>query len=93
MNWILRLGQWIEYRKVMRKPEIEKFFSEIRSEIESMDAMIKVELNNMRSDQKVPAGVARELALLNARLNQLELFVGLKRDPKPSHVPGAAKIS
>lgn len=34
----------------------------------------------------------KELALINARISQVELFVGLKREPKPEHVPGMAKI-
>lgn len=49
-------------------------------------------LERLQSEVKPPQEVLKEFALINHRLNQVELFVGLKRDPKPEHVPGAPKI-
>lgn len=71
MNWLIRLGKWLEQRKsnpIIRKKDLE---------------------NSMQ----IPQTIAKEIALLKIRLDQMELYVGLKREPRPEHIPGIAKIS
>jgi|HubBroStandDraft_2_1064218.scaffolds.fasta_scaffold18379_7 hypothetical protein len=46
----------------------------------------------LRSEIQKPPADAKELMLMRARLDRLELYVGLKRDPTPQPVPGAARI-
>lgn len=47
----------------------------------------------LEEERQIPAPILKEIALLKMRLDQMELYVGLKREAKPEHVPGAAKIS
>ena len=65
--------------------DIEERTVEIKKAIGS----IAIEL----SENKVTQTILKEIMLLKARLDQLELYVGLKREPKPEHIPGSAKIS
>jgi hypothetical protein len=51
------------------------------------------EFQEFKDSQRVPSAEIKEIALIKARLDRLELLTGLKRDPQPAQVPGAAKIS
>lgn len=107
MNWLMRLGQWLENRRVLRKPDYDRLsqichqafkdqFLDVANEFLRIDKNQK-ELEErtvqLKDSNQIPSTIAKELALLKVRLDQTELYVGLKREPKPEHVPGAAKIS
>lgn len=89
MNWLIRLGQWWEGRRIVRKPDLEAAKDELRKIFHAWQA----EWPKLEQRIALSPTAIKELALINARINQLELYVGLKREPKPEHVPGAAKIS
>jgi hypothetical protein len=99
MNWLIRLGDWWERRRVVRKPEIVIAYETLKLQAERYNAKIK-ELENkwanmlreIKDSQTIPQTIAKEFALLNARMNAMELFVGLKREPGPVHVQGEARI-
>lgn len=99
MNWLIRFGQWCENRRVVRKPELrtlEIANQGIRERMATQAKRIQEIydlLDPLTKSLAISPTTLKELALINARLNQLELYVGLKREPKPEHVPGAAKIS
>jgi hypothetical protein len=77
MNWIIRLGQWWENRRPVKKSEFELFKHNMH------------EL--MKEAQKT--GPAVEIARLKMQVNRLELFVGLQREAKPVPTPDAPKIA
>ncbi len=96
MNWLIRLGEWWESRRVLRKPDMEIILNLSRAYADvvkiSLDAL-ESKILLVKDSQQIPTELIKEIKLINLRLNQMELFVGLKREPKPEHVPGAAKIS
>ena len=47
----------------------------------------------LRSEVRKPPVDAKELAIMKARMDRLELFVGLKREPVAVTLPGEARIS
>lgn len=66
----------------------DKIYETIASLITTVGALAeKVEAN------QVPQTVAKEFALTKIRLDKLELYVGLKRDPQPERIPDAPRIS
>jgi hypothetical protein len=82
MNWIIRFGQWWEGRRVIRAPEYLSDLSALTHKI-----------NELEEKNKLPTEIAKEFMLIRARLDRVELTVGLKREPVPQHVPGTPKIS
>jgi hypothetical protein len=59
---------------------------------ESRRKVSHVEMKKIIAGLRVSPETVAELARLDIRLSQIELYVGLKREPKPSAVPGMAKI-
>lgn len=85
MNWLIRFGQWWEDRRVLRKPDLKAVVDHVNDIVKTVDSL--------QEKQQIPPALSKEIALLSARLSHLELFVGMKREPQPQHVPGGAKIS
>lgn len=54
---------------------------------------LKKGIEEMKKTSEIPSGITKEIVIQKVRLDRLELYVGLKRDPKPTEVPGAARIS
>lgn len=126
MNWIVRLGKWLENRRIIRQPDYDILDGNIRGFVNELHAKINKEngefkesleftisrLNQARENidshyaetlnlvielsKKIERidnqSASKEIALLKIRLDQMELYVGSKREPKPEHVPGMAKI-
>lgn len=93
MNVFFRLGEWCENRRTVKKSELEVYrlthqaqMSVVESNLSALDLAIK-------ESAKVPTGTANELKAIRIRLDQLELYVGLKREKKAQQVDGAARIS
>lgn len=78
MNWAIKLGMWLESRRKVSHVDF-------KNEVKKLEEKIS-------NSQKIPQNMAKELDMLKIRFDQLELFVGLKREPKPQHVRGMAKI-
>lgn len=102
MNWMVRLGNWWEDRRSVPRAEFLRRFNALEGDVASQmtrfcdkesfsSAMIRIE--KLDEGQQVPTGVAKEIALIKARQDRLELYVGLKREPQPVPVKGAAQIS
>ena len=89
MNWIIRLGQWFGARKSAKVTDLAILFETMLAQEKRIDAQIA----ELKNSQTLPQQVAKEFALLNVRLNLIELYIGLKREPKAEHVAGAPKIS
>lgn len=85
MNVFVRFGQWLENRKVVRMPE----FSTYQAAVEVLRRKIDV----LESEKQIPATLAKDLAIIRARLDRVELTLGFKRDPVAVKVPGAPSIS
>lgn len=77
LNIFDKLSRWWEGRKVVRHSEFVGSLAKINQIIET--------------DRKTAA--AAKIAEILVRLDRLELYVGLKREPKPVEVPGTARIS
>lgn len=104
MNWIIRAGQWWEkYRPVRRgmyDRDVIHFFDQIADKATISDMagvftrldVIENKMDVIESDLKSPPA-AKELALLKMRLDRMELYVGLKRDPVGVNLKNAPKIS
>lgn len=84
MNWIVRLGEWVESRKKVSQIDFKaqnqalwKGFEELKEKVAHSNPEL-----------------LKEIKLLNLRLNRMELFVGLKREePQAVEVKGAPRIS
>jgi hypothetical protein len=59
---------------------------------ESRRKVSHVEMKKIIAELQMSPKTAAELARFDIRLSQVELWVGMKREPKPSAVPGMAKI-
>jgi hypothetical protein len=104
VNLFVRFGNWLEARRVVRWPDLEAQYKALRlhdtNEMKTLEDLIIASNEGLNkritelqaSAPVIPQQVAKEMALLKVRLERLELYVGLKRDPKPEPVPGAAKI-
>lgn len=89
MNWLIRLGQWWEHRRAIRLDDLKYQWDQTVKICKALND----DMEALKSSSQIPAIVSKELATINARLNRIELLVGLKRDPQPISVNGAAKIS
>ena len=78
MNFVVKFGLWLENRK---KVPLRLFTAEME------------EFRKAISEVRKPSAEMKELVLLKARMDRLELYVGLRRDLTPQPVPGAARIS
>lgn len=87
MNWLIKLGQWIESRRIIRTPEFDAKLKFVMGEI-----LNEVDKKILASTPKTPPTIVKDMTLLEVRLNRIELLVGLKRDPAPQEVPGSARI-
>ena len=76
MNWMIRLGEWWEKRRVVRKPEFDLFRH-------NLDQILK-DINKTTT--------AVELARLKLQVDRIELYIGLKREPVAVTLPGEARI-
>lgn len=93
MNWLIRLGQWWENRKYAKKSEVIVELDSIKIELAVLIRKAHERMDVLEAESQVPSSAVKDLAIAKVRLDQLELYVGLKRDPKPEHIPGAPKIS
>lgn len=137
MNFMIRFGQWLESRRVVRHSELMAKFNvlenyaikNLENKIKASDelsvliaqrqnmheekmnrvwnetidkiyARLNMSYNDlekrmidlMANQPDIPQRVIKEFALLNARMDRIELYVGLKRDPQPQQVPDTARI-
>lgn len=78
LNWLIRLGLWLEGQRPARLYEQRSFEREIRDRLAAQDKRIS----------------AADFMQLVKRVNELELYVGLKRDFRAPENPLAkeAKI-
>ena len=51
------------------------------------------EFEEFKKAQQIPTALAKEVALIKARIDRIELLVGLKREPVPTQVKDAPRIS
>lgn len=93
MNWMVKLGNLWEDRRSVPRAEFLRRFSVFEGEIASRIYKLDQTVATLEAKEQIPSGVAKELALLKARQDRLELYVGLKREPKPVPVNGASQIS
>jgi hypothetical protein len=77
MNIFIRFGQWLEKRRVVRKPEFDLFKHNLEK--------VLVDINK--------TSTAVEVAKLKLQIDRIELYVGLKREPIAVTLPGEARIS
>lgn len=82
MNWIIRLGQWWERRRTVQWVELSSVLSDLSMRIDVVEA-----------EKQIPPAIAKDMAILKQQMDQIQLFIGLKREPQPTHVAGAPKIS
>jgi hypothetical protein len=95
MNWLIRLGQWWEKRKSVRRPELELAYETLNLQANHFNAQVtglKNEIKEIKDTQQIPQTIAKELALIKARLDRLELLTGLKREPQAVSVKDAPRI-
>ena len=57
--------------------------------LEAFNAIIE----DLRKEVRKPPVDAKEIALLKVRMDRLELYTGLKREPVAVTLPGEARIS
>jgi len=93
MNVFYRLGEWWESRRKV-------LWDEHIDDIEKLEAIIKKQNDKIKGlelgikeSQTIPTSIGNEIKALRIRVDQMELYVGLKREKKPETVPGAARIS
>lgn len=97
MNIFVRFGQWLESRRVVRRPELINELREWNGRIvcacsESAGRLIE-RIVKLESEKQIPATLAKDLSIIRQRLDKMELYVGLKREQGPVSVPGASRIS
>lgn len=93
MNVFYRLGAWWESRRKVLWDEHIEDIDKIESLIKKQDTKIKALELGIKESQTIPASIGNEIKALRARVDQMELYVGLRREKKPETVPGAARIS
>jgi len=92
MNIFFRLGEWWESRRKIRTDEFHEFEDRNDARIDALSKNLKALDLSIRESQTIPASIANELKAMRIRIDQRELFVGLKREKKPEAVPGMARI-
>jgi hypothetical protein len=75
---LIRLAKWIEDRRKVPYRSFNAIVADLQKQI---------------SEVQKPSAEMKELALLKARMDRVELVVGLKRDPIALVVPGEARIA
>lgn len=95
MNWFIRIGLWWDRRRVLRAPDLdaiqENYTKQAAATVE-LFKRLKKEIDDLKTAQQIPQAIAKEFTAIKIRLDRLELTVGLKREPTPLEVPGAARI-
>lgn len=89
MNMFSKFGFWLECRRVLRQPDLDHIaleFTSLKNEVEN-------KINLLPKNEDMTQKTLKEFALINVRLNRLELLVGLKREPEALKVPDTARIS
>jgi hypothetical protein len=81
MNLFIKFGHWLESRS---RVSMEEFDGRIGG--------VWDEINKIKDEIKLSPSTAKEFAIINARLNRLELLVGLKREPEAVKVPDTPRI-
>jgi hypothetical protein len=79
MNWMIRLGTWWQDRA-------KRTEKALRCDVNARFDLIEQKLSK-------PSGIEKEVALLKIRMDRLELYTGLKREPVAVTLPGEARIS
>jgi hypothetical protein len=109
MNWIVRLGLWWEDSNVKKSEfdkalkvhsESHGFYEDHLSRhdvdlkfLQDRTQTLETGLESIKETQKAPSAALKEIALLKARMDRLELYTGLKREPVAVTLPGEARIS
>lgn len=78
MNWMIRLGTWWQDRA---KRTEKALACDVNARFEALD----LKLNQAPK-------IESQLAPIKARLDRVELFTGLKREPTPITLAGEARI-
>jgi hypothetical protein len=76
---MIRFGTWWQDRARRTEPALKQ----------AVDARFEEILARINK----PSGIEREVALLKVRMDRLELYTGLKREPVAVTLPGEARIS
>ena len=95
MNVFFALGDWWESRRVLRKSDLETVQLNYKNQGEltaDLFRQMQAKIDALKDSNHIPQTIAKEFALLNARLDRLELLTGLKREAEPTHVKGAPRI-
>lgn len=82
MNMFTRFGNWLEFRRIVRWPELSM-----------LEKSIAMRFDVLEAEKQVPSGASKEINLLKARLDRIELLVGLKREPVLQQLPDTPRIS
>jgi hypothetical protein len=99
MNWMIRLGQWWENRRKAYQHDFDivaKVVGDHSDQILWSSAKIgelEKAVMKLQDEMKLPSSTAKELSLIKIRLDKMELYVGLKREPTAVTLPGEARIS
>ena len=88
MNLFIRFGEWLEGRKkISRRAVIE-----IYENLSKRDDEIEKRISMLPKQEDLNQKTLKEFALINVRLNRIELLVGLKREPEAVKVPHTPRI-
>ena len=77
MNVFTRLGLWWDDKNVK-----ESHFEQWCRRLEVLE-----------KSSQVPPQIAKDIAILKQQMDQIQLYIGLKREPQATHVQGGPKIS
>lgn len=105
MNWVIRLGHWWENRRVLRKPDLNLLkelidytevhraqdYDKLQKEWAVVIGEYSRRIDDLEKEKTLPTSTANQLKMISHRLDQLELYVGLKREPVAVKI--GAKIS
>lgn len=97
MNIFQRIGDYWERRRIIRYTEFKIWMEALEAERKELDkkydGLRSLHDKHFSEALAIPQTIAKELALIKARIDRLELLTGLKRDPEAVHVKGAPKIA
>lgn len=95
MNIFYKMGAWWDKREPMRRQHMDLAYETLKLQAEHFNAKIaelKNEMGAIHESQAIPQTIAKEFALIKARLDRLELLTGLKREPTAVHVEDTPRI-
>lgn len=97
MNVFIRIGNWWESRRVLRKPDLEWIGLSMKAQTETVAGIIKGLENKIEvieAEKQIPSTTLKEFNMLKVRLERIELLVGLRREQsQPTVTNGMPKIS